>query len=255
LPRPCRDVARGLIPGPLPRGIHAEFVRPSPPLLRAAGRGLLHAGRAGSGAPPTPDAALQRLKEGNARFVKDTLRKKDTGPARRGELVKGQSPVALVLTCGDSRVVPELIFNKGLGDLFVLRVAGNVADEAHGLLGSAEYAVTSLKVPLIVVMGHEHCGAVKGVLTGELPPGNLGKLLKSIHVGTGLPKDKKAALAAAVRANAAYQAEQLARQSEVLRDFAETGRVLIVPAVYSLTTGEVSWLDPVRVKVRAAKAK
>jgi carbonic anhydrase len=205
--------------------------------------------------PLTPQAALQRLKEGNARFVKDTLLKKDTGPARRIELAKGQSPLAVVLTCADSRVAPELVFNKGLGDLFVLRVAGNVAADAPGMLGSAEFAVTSLKVPLIVVMGHDNCGAVKAALQGEAVRGNLGKLLKSIRVGKDLPKDKKAALAAAVRANALYQAGEMIRQSEVLKDFAENGRILVVPAVYSLSTGEVTWLGPVRVKARGPRGK
>jgi carbonic anhydrase len=198
--------------------------------------------------PVTPQTALQRLKDGNARFVKEMLLKKDLGAARRIELAKGQSPVAVILTCADSRVAPELIFNKGLGDLFVLRVAGNVAADAPGLLGSAEFAVASLKVPLIVVMGHENCGAVKAALKGEAVPGNLGKLLKSIRVGKDLPKGDKAALAAAVRANAVYQAGAMIRQSEVLKDFAENGRILVVPAVYSLSTGEVTWLDPVRVK-------
>jgi carbonic anhydrase len=234
------------------------------PLLRGTALRLLPAllavaccapAASGQQKPLTPQAALQRLKEGNARFVKDVLLKKDTGPARRIELAAGQNPVAAILTCADSRVAPELIFNKGLGDLFVLRVAGNVAHDAHGLLGSAEYAAAILKVPLIVVMGHENCGAVKAALKGEMPRGNLGKLLKSIPVPKDLPKDGKAALAAAVRANAVYQATEMIRQSELLRDFAETGRILVVPAVYSLKTGEVTWLDPVRVKARDRKGK
>src|SRR5262249_888048 len=119
----------------------------------------------------TPEEALKRLKDGNVRHAQDTLLKKDTGPARRVELVKGQEPVPVVLTCAASRVVPEVIFNKGLGDLFVLRVAGNVADRAPGILGSAEYAVGKLKVPLIVVLGHENCGAVQAALKGDPLPG------------------------------------------------------------------------------------
>jgi carbonic anhydrase len=205
--------------------------------------------------PITPEAALQRLKDGNTRFVHDKVVKKDTGPARRLELAKGQSPIAVILTCADSRVAPELLFNKGLGDLFVLRVAGNVVDDSHGMLGSAEYAVLHLKVPLIVVMGHESCGAVTAVLKGESAPGNLSRLLKSIRVGTDLPKDKKAALAAATQANTLFQATEMIRQSAILKEFADSGRVRIVPAVYSLTTGEVTWLDPVRTKPGAPKAK
>jgi carbonic anhydrase len=116
------------------------------------------------------------------------------------------------------------------------------------MLGSAEYAVLELKVPLIVVMGHQNCGAVKAAPQGKPLPGNLGKLIKSIRVGKDLPRDKAAALEAATRANAIYQAGEMRKQSEVLRDFADSGRILIVPAVYSLTTGEVTWLDPIGVK-------
>ncbi len=205
--------------------------------------------------PLTAEAALKRLKDGNARFVSDKVLKKDTGPAKRIELAQGQRPIAVILTCADSRVAPELIFNKGLGDLFVLRVAGNVADDAHGLLGSAEYAAGSLKVPLIVVMGHENCGAVKAALTGDPIPGNLGKLIKSIYVGKDLPKEKAKALAAATRANAIRQAELMLKQSSVLKEFADSGRVRIMPAVYSLTTGEVTWLEPVKTRGHAPKAK
>src|SRR5262249_12858304 len=128
--------------------------------------------------PLTPEAALQRLKDGNARFVGDKVVKQDTGPARRLELAKGQSPLAVVLRGAGSRGAPELVFNRGLGELFGLRVAGNVVDDSHGMLGSAEYAVMHLKVPLIVVMGHESCGAVTAVLKGELAQGNLRRLLK-----------------------------------------------------------------------------
>jgi carbonic anhydrase len=123
------------------------------------------------------------------------------------------------------------------------------------MLGSAEYAVLHLKVPLIVVMGHESCGAVKAVLHGELAQGNLSRLLKSVRVGKDLPRDKAAALMAATKANALFQAAEMTRQSDVLKEFAHSGRVLIVPAVYSLTSGEVTWLEPVRTKPRAPKAK
>ncbi len=227
---------------------------PSPLQQRAAGGGRLAALLAAAWCAPaapaqepplTPLAALQRLKEGNNRFVTDKLAKKDTSAKRRIELAKGQQPLAVVLTCADSRVAPELIFNKGLGDLFVLRVAGNVAHEAHGILGSAEYAAVELKVGVVVVMGHQNCGAVKAALQGKALRGNLGLLIKSIHVGKDLPKDKTAALAAATRANAIYQAEALLRESEVLREFVASGRLLVVPAVYSLETGVVSWMEAI----------
>lgn len=203
--------------------------------------------------PISAKEAMKRLKEGNARFVSDKTVKKDTGPGRRLELAKGQYPIAVILTCADSRVAPELIFNKGLGDLFVLRVAGNVADDAYGLLGSAEYAATALKVSLIVVMGHESCGAVQAALDKKPIPGNLGKLIKSIDVGKNLPEDKKAALAAATKTNAIHQAKLMLKQSTVLKELADSERVVIVPAVYSLTTGEVSWYEPVSVRSSSSK--
>jgi len=120
------------------------------------------------------------------------LEKQDLGASRRQELSKGQKPFAVVLTCADSRLTPEFIFNQGLGDIFVLRVAGNIADPFE--IGSIEYAVEHLHVPLVVVLGHEKCGAVEAGLAKNKPPGNLGKLIGEIHVGEDLPPGKEAAL-------------------------------------------------------------
>lgn len=186
-------------------------------------------------------AALAKLKEGNGRFVGGKAITKAPDVKQRAELAKGQQPFAVILTCADSRVAPELVFDQGLGQLFVLRVAGNVTDPA--ILGSIEYAVEHLKSPLIVVMGHEKCGAVAAALGGEELHGNLGKLIKEVHVGKDLPKDKAAALTTGIKANVLFQTERLTKDSTVLKDFAATKRVRIVPAVYSLSTGEVTWLD------------
>ena len=186
----------------------------------------------------TPAEALQSLKDGNKRFITDHL-EKAAGKERLIELAKGQKPIAAVIACADSRVSPELIFNKGLGELFVLRVAGNVATEAYALAGSAEYAVAHLNVPLVVVIGHETCGAVKATLKGEPEKGNLGRLLKAVQVGNHLN------LAAAVRNNVIFQADQLLLESEMIRDFVISERIIVVPAVYSLNTGEVTFMDPV----------
>jgi len=185
---------------------------------------------------PSPATALHRLKDGNARFVADKPAKKDLGAKRRAELAKGQRPFAVVLTCSDSRVAPELIFDQGLGDLFVLRVAGNVTDPV--VLGSIEYAVDHLKTPLVVVLGHEKCGAVAAAVEGGHPEGNLGKLIRHVHVG-----DNKGDAEAAVRTNVMYQAGQLTRESTVLKDFVSSKRVRLAAGVYSLKTGEVRWLD------------
>jgi carbonic anhydrase len=192
-------------------------------------------------ATPTPDKALDRLKEGNARFVADKPTTRDTTDKRRKELAKGQSPFAIVLACADSRVTPELVFDQGLGDLFVLRVAGNVADPA--LLGSMEFAVTQLKCPLIIVLGHEECGAVNAAISGQKLEGNLGKLIDLVQPGKDLPKDKKEALAAGVANNVRTQAASLTSKSDVLKDFVSSKRIRIATGVYSLETGKVNWLD------------
>ncbi len=189
---------------------------------------------------PTPDQAWQRLKDGNQKFAADKLEAKDFSAKKREELAKGQKPFAIVLTCADSRVVPELIFNQGLGDMFVVRVAGNIGDPFT--LASIEYAVEHLHVPLIVVLGHEHCGAVGAALGKDKPGGNLGKLISEIHVGKDLPGDKSAAMTAAVKNNANYQAKIMTDRSDVLKKAVDDKHIRIVSGVYSLSTGKVEWL-------------
>jgi carbonic anhydrase len=193
-------------------------------------------------APPTPAQALQRLKDGNERFAADRPARKDIGNARRQELAKGQHPFAVILGCADSRVPPELVFDQGLGDLFVIRVAGNITDPS--LIGSIEFAVSVPRVPLIVVLGHEECGAVKAALDEPRPTGNLGELIRKIHVGKRAREEGAKDLPAAIRANAVYQASQLTRQSPVIKEFVDRERVRIVVGIYSLSTGKVEWQKP-----------
>jgi carbonic anhydrase len=188
---------------------------------------------------PTPDQAWQRLKAGNNRFSDDKMEQPDLSTKRRQELAKGQKPFAVVLTCADSRLTPEFIFNQGLGDIFVLRVAGNIVDQYE--LGSIEYAVEHLHVPLVVLLGHEKCGAVEAAFGGEKPPGNLGKLLGEIDVGKDLPAGKEAALAAAVKNNARHQTRSLTERSAVIKEHVEKKQVRIVYGVYQLATGKVDW--------------
>src|SRR5207302_5309984 len=146
----------------------------------------------------TADEALQRLKDGNARFVADMPKEADLGSKKRIELAQGQRPIAVVLTCADSRAAPEIVFDKGLGVLFVVRVAGNVGGPE--VYASIEYAVAELDTPLVVVLGHTRCGAVGAALKGkDQPSDNLKQLVSLIHTGGDLPKDKDAALAAAIR--------------------------------------------------------
>ncbi len=189
----------------------------------------------------TPEQALQRLKAGNNRFAAEMSEKPNLSASRRQELVRGQAPIAAVLTCADSRVPPEHIFNQGLGDLFVVRVAGNIADPFQ--LGSLEYAVEHLHAPLIVLLGHTNCGAVDAALGKEKPPGNLGKVIGEIEVGRDLPGDKQSALAAAIKRNVQHQMRLLTERSPVIREHLEKKKIRIVSGVYQLATGKVEWLE------------
>lgn len=198
------------------------------------------------GKTPVEAFALAKLKEGNARFVKNKLNLRDLGPERREQLLKGQKPFAIVLGCADSRVVPEFIFDQGLGEIFVGRNAGNVAGADE--IGSIEYAIQKTpSVSLIVVMGHEDCGAIKAAIGGEHMEGDLGWLVKQVDPGKDLPKDPKEALAAAAKHNAVRQAQLMTEKSSIIREFVQSGRVQIIPAYYSLETGKVEWLDIVKV--------
>jgi carbonic anhydrase len=191
--------------------------------------------------PVSAAQALQLLKEGNERYAADRLEQKDIGQKRRLELVQGQHPFAVVVTCADSRVPPELIFNQGLGDVFVLRVAGNIADPF--ILGSIEYAVEHLHAPLVVVLGHDHCGAVAAALNPHKPSGNLGMLISHVFVGKELPKATEAMHLAAVKNNVLHQAAAVTAHSEVLKKAAEEEQVRIEAAVYHLESGKVEWLE------------
>jgi carbonic anhydrase len=190
----------------------------------------------------TPAAALQRLKDGNKRFAEDKPAPRAVGAKRRAELAEKQAPFAVVLTCSDSRVVPEYLFDQGLGDLFIVRVAGNVVDPSN--LGTVEYGLAELKASLVVVLGHTKCGAVKAAVTHEeLPTDNLKALIRRVQAGDDLPKDKDQAVNAAVRANVRHQAALLSKQSPIVRDFLAAKRVQVVAGVYNIQTGAVEWLD------------
>jgi carbonic anhydrase len=190
---------------------------------------------------PTPAAALQKLKDGNAHFAADQPSKRDVKAERRKELAKGQEPFAVVLACADSRVAPELIFDAGIGELFVLRVAGNIADPA--VVGSIEYAVEHLHAPLIVVLGHDSCGAVAAAVDGKPHPGDLGWLIKQVKVGDKLPDDKEAKLAAGVRHNVRAAAADIELRSKVVYEKVKGKKVAIVGGVYVLKTGQIEWLS------------
>jgi len=189
------------------------------------------------------DETLKMLMSANQNYVAGKLSQRDLS-ARRAELVKGQSPSAVVLTCSDSRVLPEYIFDQGLGDIFVIRVAGNVTDPIA--LGSIEYAVEHLHTPLIIVMGHDKCGAVSAAVNGGEPEGNIGAIVKKISPSvdkvkaTGKTGDDL--LNAAIIENAQNVAANLTKDSAVIKHLVNEKKVRIVPAKYSLATGKVDLL-------------
>lgn len=187
--------------------------------------------------------ALHRLLEGNERFVAGKAQHPDQSTERRAELAKGQSPLAVILTCADSRVAPELCFDQGLGDLFVIRNAGNVLDDHT--LGSIEYAVEHLHTGLIVVVGHAKCGAVSAAVAGGEAPGHLHSLVEAIEPAVEEARKQPGDVVDnAVRANALRVAEILSHVEPVIKPAVQAGRLSIVAARYDLATGRVEVLKP-----------
>lgn len=193
-------------------------------------------------------ASLERLIDGNQRFVGAQMAAcKASAPTIREMLAKGQKPFAIVLSCSDSRVPPELVFDQGLGEIFVIRVAGNVPDPI--VLGSIEYAAEHLGSPLVVVLGHERCGAVTAAVDAPAAPeGNIGAIIKAIapavkQAKKDLPKAEKAELVqAAVTDNVASVVTALPAQSKVLANMVKEGKLSIVGATYDLDDGKVTFL-------------
>lgn len=181
----------------------------------------------------------QRLIEGNVRFVADNLESKLQDSTRRNELTGGQAPYAIVLSCADSRVVPEQAFDTGLGELFTVRVAGNVANTSS--TASIEYAVAHLGSKLIVVMGHQSCGAVTAAIGGGDNGYNLNHLLS--HIAPAISASENgAAVNDVVKKNAELTAQDLVNRSAIISDAVKSGSVKIVPAYYNLDSGKVDFL-------------
>jgi carbonic anhydrase len=190
---------------------------------------------------PSADAVLAELKAGNAHHAAKKYQHPHQTAARQRMLASGQSPHCAILTCADSRVAPEIVFDEGLGDIFDVRVAGNVAGDDE--TASLEYAAEHLHVPLVVVMGHTHCGAVSAALEGGTPPGKLpnlrAALRPAVEQSAHEPGDR---LDNAVRDNVVHVVGQLRAAKPVLSELVATGKLRIVGAVYSLDTGKVEWL-------------
>jgi carbonic anhydrase len=216
----------------------------------ALGAGLLTGAAPASASRPrteepaaTPAAALARLLAGNRRFVSGHARHPHQTLADLHEVAAGQHPFAITIGCADSRVSPEFLFDQGLGDLFDNRVAGNIVDDL--LLGSIEFAVEEFGSPLVVVLGHERCGAVSATIdaieSGAGAPGHIGTIVDAlrpiVEPELSRPGD---VVDNAVRANIRAQAAQLTARSELLAGHVRAGELRIVGARYDLDTGRVT---------------
>ncbi|MEH2074248.1 MAG: carbonic anhydrase [Nostoc sp.] len=194
-------------------------------------------------APPaendiTPDKALQELLDGNDRFVKRKRRNPDQTYSRLIEVAKGQKPFASILGCADSRVPSEIVFDQGLGDLFVCRIAGNIATTQQ--IGSLEFGSLVLGTKVIMVMGHKRCGAVEAAIKGAQVPGQIGSLLEAIKPSVESTKGKSGdKLENACKANVLAQVEKL-KSSSVLSELIKTEKLKIVGGYYDLDTGKIS---------------
>ena len=184
-----------------------------------------------------PDEALTRLKAGNDRFAQSKVSIGKPVAARRAETAQDQHPFAIIVGCADSRTAPEIIFDQNIGDLFVIRTAGNLVDDYA--LGSIEYAVDHLGTRLIVVLGHERCGAVTAALAGGSAPGHVNSLVRDIQPAVAASKGKEGdALTNAIHENDAEVADKIRKQAQ-LGELAS--KVRVVEGYYDLDTGEIEW--------------
>lgn len=201
-----------------------------------------------------PDEVLALLKQGNDNFAVDSPIRAATGRERRLELARGQTPIAVLVSCSDSRVPPELLFGRGLGELFIVRNAGNVVDT--GAMGSIEYGVAVLGVPLIVVLGHERCGAVEAAVNvvqkNATYPGSIGQMIEPIipavlkaksRMDAKALQDPEALLEASVRENVMRVANRLRTSEALLLEPLRAKTLMVVGARYGLDDGKVEFFE------------
>lgn len=182
--------------------------------------------------------ALQKLLDGNNRFCQGDSQRTHLDGKRRSELLTGENPFAVIVCCSDSRVPPELIFDQGLGDLFVVRNAGQIVDAAA--LGSIEYAVAKLGVPLIFVLGHGDCGAVKAAVAGAKFPGHLNSVIAEIEPAVVQARAEQGDLMDnATAKNVDLIIEKISQSEPILKDAIAGGQVQITGGVYHLASGQV----------------
>lgn len=218
--------------------------------LIKSGGGLLSVPEAGAAdvtSPMTSDQALKELMDGNRRFIQSM---KDScvlrTPDRRMEVAEGQNPFAIILACADSRVSPEIIFDQWIGDLFVVRVAGNIVSPAnYGILGSLEYGVKVLGVNLIMVLGHSRCGAVEGAIKalkdGTVFPGSIEAIVKTIEPAVVKAKSEPGDLLQnVIQENVRLGVSRISDTDPVIAPMVGEGKVKVVGGNYDLVSGEIS---------------
>jgi len=190
-----------------------------------------------------PAEAISKLKEGNGRYTSGSLQHPGQTTERRAELTKSQHPFAIIVSCSDSRVPPEIVFDQGLGDLFICRVAGNVINDEG--LGSIEYAVDHLGVRLIVVLGHQRCGAVQAaketIAAKGKAPGHIESLVTAIK--PAVESTAKDDLETTIKANVKHVVQALRSSTPILKAKVDSGDVQVIGGYYSLDTGAVTFLE------------
>jgi len=187
---------------------------------------------------------IKRLKDGNKRFISDIAQRKLQDSKRRGVLVTEQSPFAAILGCADSRVVPEIIFDTGLGEIFTVRVAGNIANVAS--IASIEFAFAQLNVRLVLVLGHSNCGAVAAAVSGRNYGDNLNRILT--HITPAIEQTPAGNIDEIIKKNAQLNAKELVDRSTILSEAVKSGQLKIIPTFYHLESyhlesGEVEFLN------------
>lgn len=188
------------------------------------------------------EEAIRLLMEGNQRFIRAREIHPNQSVERRTDVAKGQNPIAVIVSCSDSRVPPEIVFDQGLGDLFVIRSAGNLVDSIG--LGSIEYAIEHLGVELIIVLGHERCGAVSAAVQGGEAPGHIAKIIKEIHPAVEIAKKQTGDLVDnSVISNINMVVKQLQESEPILKEFIHNKKLKIIGARYDLDDGIVKIIN------------
>jgi carbonic anhydrase len=197
----------------------------------------------------SPDQALSQLKEGNGRYTVGASKHPNQDPQRRKETAeKGQKPYATILSCSDSRVPVEILFDSGIGDLFIVRVAGNVADVDE--IGSIEYGIDHLGTPVLLVLGHTHCGAITAVAKKAEVHGSIPELVANAEPAVARAKAANpqmnidAMIEEAVKENAWQSIEDTFVRSEAVRKRVREGKLKVVAAIYDIESGKIDWMGP-----------